>query len=86
MIRIPPLFIQPFVENAVKHGMKDMDRGCRIALRFTDLGKMLRVEIEDNGKGISHNPDRTTNHVSRSGEIVSKRLSLLSKKHKKILH
>ena len=81
MISIPPLFIQPFVENAVKHGVKDLDIEGKITLRFTDLNDILKVEIEDNGLGIKA---KTANHISRSGEIVNKRLELLRRKHKNI--
>jgi sensor histidine kinase YesM len=84
MISIPPLFIQPFIENAVKHGVKDLDIEGKITVRFTDLNDMLKVEIEDNGLGIKAKSAKIANHISRSGEIVNKRLELLRKKHKNI--
>jgi tetratricopeptide (TPR) repeat protein len=83
-IHIPPMLIQPFVENAVKHGVKDMERDGRITIRITDLNDMLKVEIDDNGVGITSNANITKKHASRSGEIVSKRLQLLRRRHKRI--
>jgi hypothetical protein len=83
MIDIPPLFIQPFVENAIKHGVKDMKGEGKVTIRFTDCEKHLKVEIIDNGKGIaSQSNSNDQNHKSRSTEIVSKRLKLLRSKYK----
>lgn len=83
MICIPPLFIQPFVENAIKHGVKDMKGDGKVTIRFADCEKYLKVEIIDNGKGIaSQTNSNGQNHKSRSTEIVSKRLKLLRSKYK----
>jgi tetratricopeptide (TPR) repeat protein len=83
MIRIPPLFIQPFVENAVKHGVNNMGSEGSISLRFVDQDEFLKVDIVDNGKGIDNN-DTQSNHRSRSMEIVKKRLKLLKHKNKQL--
>ena len=83
MICIPPLFIQPFVENAIKHGVKDMNGDGEVTIRFTDCEKYLKVEIVDNGKGVDKQKvSKDKNHKSRSTEIVSKRLKLLRSKYK----
>jgi len=83
MIYIPPLFIQPFVENAIKHGVKDMNGDGEVSIRFTDCEKYLKVEIVDNGKGVDKQKvSKDKNHKSRSTEIVSKRLKLLRSKYK----
>ena len=83
MICIPPLFIQPFVENAIRHGVKDMNGNGKVIIRFTDCEKYLKVEIIDNGKGIvTQTGINAQNHKSRSTEIVNKRLKLLRSKFK----
>lgn len=84
MISIPPLFIQPFVENAVKHGVKDMDGDGKILIKLTDLDTQLKVEVIDNGKGIITSESGESKHKSRSMEIVKKRLQLLTRKYGKI--
>ena len=84
MVNIPPLFIQPFVENAVKHGVKDLDVEGNITVRFTDMNDMLKVEIEDNGLGFNSQLANNAKRKSRSGEIVNKRLELLRKKYTNI--
>ncbi len=49
--RLPPLTLQPIVENAVKHGMDPDSEPLRIAIRTrsTDSGSIILVE--DNGPG-----------------------------------
>ncbi len=50
---IPSMLLQPMVENSLKHGLAPKLEGGRICLRtFTRDGR-LRIEIEDNGVGIS---------------------------------
>lgn len=83
-IHIPPMLVQPFVENSVKHGFKDMSNDGKITIRITGLSEMLKIDIEDNGVGIHSHVDKTKNHTSRSGEIVSKRLQLLRRKYKRL--
>ncbi len=52
-IQIPPMLLQPFVENAIKHGMKDlggMKRGM-IRIEFKSENQQLICIVEDNGIG-----------------------------------
>lgn len=51
--KIPSLLIQPFLENAVKHGISKMenDKG-RITVAFEYSDPVLSVTITDNGSGI----------------------------------
>jgi tetratricopeptide (TPR) repeat protein len=85
MIYIPPLFIQPFVENAIKHGVKDRQGDGMITIRFADLTNMIKVEVIDNGKGLQkEKTDKTETKSSRSLMIIKKRLHLLRKKYRKL--
>lgn len=52
-VRIPPLIIQPLVENAVIHGMDHKEEGTSIRVRVTASEGKLHVMTEDNGAGIS---------------------------------
>ena len=45
--------IQPIVENCLKHGLAPKIEGGKIQLRATNRDGRLRIEIEDNGVGIS---------------------------------
>ncbi|HEY8431038.1 MAG TPA: histidine kinase [Sandaracinaceae bacterium] len=50
-LRVPPLLLQPLVENAVKHGVARRDGPGRVVLRAcTDAGSLV-IEIEDEGSG-----------------------------------
>lgn len=85
-IRIPPMAIQPFVENAIKHGLKDKETGGLLKLIFKDEGDVLEVMIEDNGAGIEqieHTP--RYEHKSMALDIFDKRRNLLQKRYKRKL-
>src|SRR5699024_9176603 len=49
---IPPLTLQPIVENAIKHGIKDMEKGCLINISVRDQAGQIEITVEDNGKGM----------------------------------
>ncbi|WP_036718812.1 sensor histidine kinase [Paenibacillus harenae] len=52
-IEIPPLIIQPLIENAVVHGLENIAEGGFVHLSTFVNGKRLKVEVADNGVGIS---------------------------------
>ncbi|GIP23901.1 sensor histidine kinase [Paenibacillus sp. J22TS3] len=53
-VMIPPLIIQPLVENAVVHGMEDKPDGVQVNVRIQEIGQgSIRIEVEDNGTGIT---------------------------------
>ena len=56
--KIDRFILQPFVENSILHGIRDMKAGgeIRIVIRLHDE-KSLQVDIYDNGKGIEKNED-----------------------------
>ncbi|MEO3947601.1 ATP-binding protein [Gorillibacterium sp. CAU 1737] len=51
-IQIPPLTLQPLVENAVKHGLFHQREGGKIQIRIKREASAVRVEVQDNGIGI----------------------------------
>jgi sensor histidine kinase YesM len=56
---IPPLTIQPLVENAVKHGILTRPEGGTISIKLSNEVNDLKVEICDDGIGIS--PEKQQN-------------------------
>ncbi|PID69681.1 MAG: hypothetical protein CSA39_02540 [Flavobacteriales bacterium] len=53
-IQVPPLFMQPFIENAIWHGFANMPGYHKITLNIIDEEDYIRCEIEDNGIGIGN--------------------------------
>lgn len=51
-IEVPPLFLQPFVENAIWHGLVNKNGEKTIKLHVFDEGDNIRCELIDNGIGI----------------------------------
>lgn len=49
---VPRLIIQPFLENAIMHGLEDIRRDGRLCVRIHAKQTSLIIEIEDNGKGM----------------------------------
>ncbi len=52
-LRIPPLTIQPLVENAVKHGLLSQIQGGTVLIRIARQEGSTLFEVMDNGKGMS---------------------------------
>jgi ligand-binding sensor domain-containing protein len=52
-IEIPAMLIQPFVENALKHGFDSSKKMAEINVFFEVKNDFLNVEIRDNGKGFN---------------------------------
>lgn len=51
--RIHKLLLQPFVENAIKHGMRSKEGECKIELSMRHSGKQIHILVKDNGCGIT---------------------------------
>ncbi len=81
---IPPMLIQPFVENAIKHGVAEMNDKGKITVAFSKSGSNLKIVVDDNGVGInSAGNSGSENHRSLALEIFKERLLLLSNNNKK---
>lgn len=78
---IPPMLIQPFVENAVEHGVKMKDGNGKVTVSFTLTGNMLNIIVGDDGPGISASGEAKEHH-SLSMQIIKERLALFGKKKK----
>jgi tetratricopeptide (TPR) repeat protein len=84
-ILIPSMLLQPFVENAIEHGFKNISYQGQITIYFEKKGNTLQISIEDNGKGIGTTTnEKESRHRSRALEITKERLSLLNKKQKNV--
>ncbi|MCL6606135.1 MAG: histidine kinase [Paenibacillus sp.] len=52
-LRIPRLLIQPIVENAIVHGLENVEYPGRVEIRVYVKDGWVHLEVEDNGKGLS---------------------------------
>ena len=80
---LPPLILQPFIENAIIHGFNGIDYRGQINLGFViDKKGRLVCTIMDNGKGRKPGNEITaqkeTYHKSLALEVTQQRLSNLN--------
>ena len=61
-VPVPPLLLQPLVENAVVHGLEPAIEGGQVRLRAQLEGRWLVLEVHDDGAGLGTAPPRGTGH------------------------
>lgn len=52
-VRMPSMILQPVVENAVNHGIRDIEWEGQIRLIVTGDADYIRISVKDNGKGMT---------------------------------
>lgn len=85
-MEIPVMLLQPFVENAVVHGVKDKKDG-RILIRIACVNDTLQIWIQDNGHAEIKDSNEAENSLHRSMgmTILQQRITELNKDgHRKI--
>ncbi len=88
MIKVPNLLVQPFVENAVIHGIASRKKGGLVQIFYRLNQKYLEVTIRDNGQGFHQKFVRSTDkpkvniHKSVGMSITQRRLELLNQESK----
>lgn len=80
---LPPLMLQPFVENAIVHGFKGIDGQGKITIRFKWLpDDVLECSIEDNGigrqKALEAKAQVANYHKSTALKVAEERLANLN--------
>lgn len=80
-VRIPSMLVQPYVENAIKHGLLHKKSDRELMLHFSKEGQLLKIVIDDNGIGrkrsqeLNHIKNRM--HTSFAMNANKKRLEIL---------
>lgn len=77
-ILVPPMLTQPFIENAIKHGLRNTTEKGLIHISFKLQNNKLLFEITDNGIGFTTN--ETVSKKSLAMKITKERLINISKK------
>ncbi|MGB3468125.1 MAG: histidine kinase [Cyclobacteriaceae bacterium] len=80
-VKIPPMYAQPFVENAIEHGQLGEIENGKLSIYFRENNDKMEVVIEDNGAGISEYKVKSS-HNSLSTIITRERLDILEKRFK----
>ncbi len=86
MIKVPSMILQPYIENALEHGVKQLESDGKIRIHFSELSaSVILCTITDNGPGINATQKayieegRHHKHRSLGTSITEKRLELLSR-------
>ena len=82
-IDIPPMLVQPFVENAIVHGISNKNNQGEIKIHYKIYSHYLQVTISDNGSGIENQKSKDSNHTSVGMKITLERLRLLDQNQRK---
>jgi tetratricopeptide (TPR) repeat protein len=84
---IPPMLAQPFIENAVEHGFKDIDYPGILNVSFKLEDEGILITIKDNGVGVERSKEQGRGkeklHKSLATVISKERLDLFNKRMKK---
>nr|WP_320020825.1 histidine kinase [uncultured Draconibacterium sp.] len=81
---IPSMIVQPFVENAIWHGISQLSGQGKITIRFIYVNeKSIRIVIEDNGIGFEKSKafSKTKNHLNMASNLTQKRIQLIGEKY-----
>ncbi len=70
---LPPMLTQPFIENAIKHGLSNKSENGFIDIHFYLNSEKLFFEVTDNGKGFDTS-QTVSNHKSLAMTITKERL------------
>jgi sensor histidine kinase YesM len=85
-IEIPPLLIQPYVENAIWHGIMHKEDVGKVTITAAEVqDNMLVITVEDNGIGRTKAAQMKTDnsaHKSYGTQITGDRIALFNEKHK----
>lgn len=84
-IQMPPMMMQPLVENAIWHGLHPLQGTKTLTIRFYPEGAKLICEVEDNGIGIVRSRQQKLHlrpdHQSFGLSNVRERLNVLNEKY-----
>ncbi|MEM7085639.1 MAG: two-component regulator propeller domain-containing protein [Bacteroidota bacterium] len=79
-ILIPPMLIQPFVENSIRHGILKSSKDGQLQIEFKTAEDFLYCTISDNGPGVfeSQKAQTATDHQSMALTVTQERIESIS--------
>jgi ligand-binding sensor domain-containing protein len=87
-IMLPPMLIQPLIENAIEHGVRNKNEPGIIKVEFNRNDDILSVNIVDNGAGRQYakSSNNTARHNGVGLKILTQRLKLLNEMNHTNVH
>ena len=83
ILKVPPLIIQPYAENAIWHGLMLKEEKGHLDIEITQKAEMLQIKITDDGigrkKAATLTSKSATRHKSMGLEITANRITMLHK-------
>ena len=82
---VPPLILQPFVENSIKHGFRDHEKPGQLKIEIHTENESLVCSVEDNGVGRNTVNIKTSSGFKKESlgiKLTEERLDLISKTKK----
>ena len=81
------MLLQPYVENAIKHGISRMNKGGKIIIAVREENQKVIIAIEDNGVGTTEslkwNSINRVNHISHGTSLNTERIKAYNKVYNK---
>src|SRR5690606_13142234 len=77
---VPAMLLQPFLENAVKHGVAGMREQGQVRVDVSREGEKLLLSVTDNGPGFDTTADRKTGSIGI--RLSEERIAVLNQVYK----
>lgn len=82
-IFIPTMLLQPYVENAILHGLAGKKKDADLWIGFSRVGDELEIRVRDNGLGRKPNVERKNLHDPKGMSLTAEGLEALRVKNEK---
>jgi len=75
---IPPLLVQPLIENAVKHGLRNVKNKGEIKILFEESNESIVISVRDNGSGYNPKPKDPSSKGPNAIDIINERVAIIN--------
>lgn len=84
-VKLPPMLIQILVENAIKHGLRPIDKEKQLTIRAEQDGDSYKISVEDNGKGFDCTK-QSVNSTATGLNVVRQTVTFINSANKPKMH